>query len=135
MREAQAEFETALALDRNNADAVRNLGWASLHLGEPEACLVQAEKGLRVSPRDPAMWAFPAQLGVCHLFLNHADLATDYLMNARTIAPQVWWIPRYSGATGTKNSWPGNAREHAANLVDYPFDDFISERRRMLLDT
>jgi TolB-like protein/class 3 adenylate cyclase/Tfp pilus assembly protein PilF len=103
LHEARTEFETALALDRNNLGAVRQLGWTSLHLGEPDGCIVQAEKGLRLSPRDPGMWAFPAQLGLCHLFLDHIDLATDYLTTARAIAPQVWWIPfNLAGALGLK---------------------------------
>jgi len=93
LREAKAEFETALTLDRSNISAVRQLGWASLHLGEPETCVAQGEKGIRLSPRDPSQWAFLAQLGVCHLFMNHLDLATDYLIKARAAAPQVWWIP------------------------------------------
>jgi class 3 adenylate cyclase/TolB-like protein len=103
LREAQAEFETAIALDRNNVAAVRNLGWALLHLGEPEACIAQGEQGMRLSPRDPGFWAFPAQLGVCHLFLSHVGLATDYLMKARAIAPQVWWIHFHlAGALGLR---------------------------------
>ena len=51
LREAQIELETALALDRNNLGAVNQLGWTSLHLGEPEACIAYGEKGLRLSPR------------------------------------------------------------------------------------
>jgi adenylate cyclase len=47
LREAQIEFETALALDRSNTNAVRQLGWAAYNLGEPEACIAQGEKGLR----------------------------------------------------------------------------------------
>ena len=93
LREAQIELETALALDRNNISAVRQLGWASANLGEPEACIAQGEKGLRLNPRDPMIWATYAQLGICHLFLKHVDLATDYLIKARAE------LRRYGGFT------------------------------------
>jgi hypothetical protein len=68
------------------------------NLGEPEACIAQGKKGLRLSPRDPTIWVTYAQLGVCHLFLNHVDLATDHLIKARAAAPQVWWIHFYLAA-------------------------------------
>jgi Tfp pilus assembly protein PilF len=128
LREAQAEFETALALDRNNVAAVRNLGWALLHLGEPEACIAQGEKGLRLSPRDPGFWAFPAQLGVCHLRLNHADLATDYLIKARALAPQVWWIPfELAGSLGLKGDFDGGRAALAESLKLKPEIDSIAQ--------
>jgi adenylate cyclase len=99
LREAQIELETALALDRNNLGAARQLGWASANLGEPEACIAQGEKGLRLSPRDPFLWNSHAQLGNCHLFLNHVDLAADYLI--RRARP----LRTYGGSTFI---WPGH---------------------------
>jgi adenylate cyclase len=111
LRDGQAEFETALALDRNNLNAVRQLGWASLNLGEPEACIAQAEKSMRLSPRDPQVWQAYAQLGVCHLVLNHADLASDYLIKALAAAPQIWWAHLYlAGALGLKVISTGGGR-------------------------
>jgi TolB-like protein/class 3 adenylate cyclase/Tfp pilus assembly protein PilF len=98
LHEAQIELETALALDRNLLPAVRSLGWLYAHLAEPEACIAQAERTLRLSPRDPWVWNSFAQTGYCHLFLNHVDLATDYLMKARAAAPQVWWVHMYLAA-------------------------------------
>jgi Tfp pilus assembly protein PilF len=128
LREAQAEFETALALDRSNINAVRQLGWASLHLGEPETCVAQGEKGIRLSPRDPSQWGFLAQLGVCHLFLNHPDLATDYLMKARAAAPQVWWIPfNLAGALGLKGDLDGGRAALAESLKMKPEINSIAE--------
>src|SRR5439155_13689635 len=88
LREGQIEFETALALDRNNLNAVRQLGWASANLGELEACIAQAENSLWLRPRDAVVWVSYAQLGNCDLFLNHVDLATDYLTKARAATPQ-----------------------------------------------
>jgi tetratricopeptide (TPR) repeat protein len=117
LREAQIELGTALALDRNNISAVRQLGWASANLGEPEACIAQGEKGLRLNPRDPMIWATYAQLGICHLFLKHVDLATDYLIKARAAAPQIWWIHFYlAGALGLKGDLDGGKASLAEGL-------------------
>jgi TolB-like protein len=117
LREGQIEFETALALDRNNLGAIRQLGWALLHLGEPGACIPQADKGLRLSPRDPGVWNSHAQLGVCHLFMNQADLATDYLLKARAARPQIWWIPFHlAGALGLKGDLEGGKTALAESL-------------------
>ena len=102
LREAQIEFEKALSLDRNNLAALRNLGWSSLNLGEPEACIGQGEKGLRLSPHDPAVWSFLAQLGVCHLVLNHADLAADYLIKARGRSANMVASLVFSRGAGSK---------------------------------
>jgi tetratricopeptide (TPR) repeat protein len=111
LREMQIELEAALALDRNLLPAVRSLGWLYLHLGEPEVCIAQAEKTLRLSPRDPWVWNSYAQLGICHLLLNHADLATDYLMKARAAASQVWWVHLYlAGVLGLKGDLDGGRR-------------------------
>jgi adenylate cyclase len=111
LREAQIEFETALALDRSNINAVRQLGFAAFNLGEPEACIRQGEKGLRLSPRGPGAWNFLAQLGLCHLSANHVDVATDYLIKARAAAPQIWWLHLYlAGALGLKGDLDGGGR-------------------------
>jgi adenylate cyclase len=128
LREMQAEFETALALDRNNTNALRGLGWALLHLGEPEACIAQGEKGLRLTGPDPSAWAFPAQLGLCHLFLNHVDLATDYLIKARAAAPQVWWIHlNLAGALGLKGDLEGGRAALAESLKLKPEINSIAQ--------
>ncbi len=127
LREAQIELETALALDRNSLTAVRQLGWALVNLGEPEACTAQGEKGLRLSPRDPTMWVTYAQLGVCRLILNHVDLATDYLIKARALNPQIWWVHFYlAGALGLKGDLDRGRASLAESLKLKPEIDSIA---------
>jgi TolB-like protein/class 3 adenylate cyclase/Flp pilus assembly protein TadD len=128
LREARAELETALTLDRNNLSAVRLLGWTALHLGEPEACIAQGEKALRLSPRGPSTWNLLAQLGTCHLSLNHVDLATDYLIKARAAAPQVWWVPfNLAGALGLKGDLDGGRAALAESLKLKPEINSIAQ--------
>jgi adenylate cyclase len=128
LREAQIELETALALDRNNLGAVNQLGWTSLHLGEPEACIAYGEEGLRLSPRGPGVWSSYAQLGICDLFLNHVDLATDYLIKARAAAPQIWWVHFHlAGALGLKGDLDGGKAVLAESLKLKPEMNSIAQ--------
>ncbi len=130
LREGQIEFEKALVLDRNNLAAVRWLGWTSLRLGEPEACIAQGEKALRLSPRDPSVWASYAQLGVCHLLLNHVDLAADDLIKARAASPQVWYIHFYlAGALGLKGDLDGGRASLAEGIKLRPEMNSIAHFR------
>jgi adenylate cyclase len=127
LREAQIELETAISLNRNNLNAVRRLGWVSLNLGEPEACIAQGEKALRLSPRDPGVWNSYAQLGVCHLVLNHAAFATDPLIKARAAAPQIWWLHLYlAGALGLKGDLDAGKASLAESLKLKPEIDSIA---------
>ena len=48
--EAQAELETAIALDRNNAWAIRQLSVTFMLTGRPEPCIPYVEKALNSTP-------------------------------------------------------------------------------------
>ncbi len=67
---ATAEAETAIAEDRNYADAYAAAGFFQLFLGHSEKGFASVEKALRLSPRDPGVpfWQF----FMCHL---HSHLA------------------------------------------------------------
>jgi TolB-like protein/class 3 adenylate cyclase/Tfp pilus assembly protein PilF len=67
---ATAEAETAIAEDRNYADAYAAAGFFKLFLGHSEEGFASVEKALRLSPRDPGVpfWQF----FMCHL---HSHLA------------------------------------------------------------
>jgi adenylate cyclase len=53
LTEAQVEFETAIALDRNNTRAINLLGGILMWLGRPDAGIPYIEKAIRLNPRDP----------------------------------------------------------------------------------
>ena len=64
-----AEYETATALDPNNASAYADAGFDKIFLGHAEDGFAGVETALRLSPRDPQvpwwqfyMCAFHAQL-------------------------------------------------------------------------
>ncbi len=128
LHEAQIELETAVALDPNNLNAILLLGWNSINLGEPYACLAHGEKALRLSPRDPAIWGIYAQLGVCHLALNHVDLAIDYLNKSLAENSRLWWVHYYlASAMGLKGDFDGARTELAQSLKLKPEINSISQ--------
>ena len=51
LTEARIEFEAAISLSANDAYTHGQLAWTLLFLGQPSAGLLQAEKILRLSPR------------------------------------------------------------------------------------
>jgi adenylate cyclase len=115
LSESRMEHETALALDPNNLAAVRQLGWTLLHLCEPDAAIAQAEKTLRLSPRDPLIWSVYGLIGWAHLLSNRVDEAIDFLIKSRAMNPRVWWVHYgLAGALGLK----GNYDEGKAALAE-----------------
>jgi tetratricopeptide (TPR) repeat protein len=126
LREGQIELEKALALNRNNLAALRVLTALYANLGEPEACIAQAEKALRLSPLDHGVFDSHGVLGVCHMYLDQVDLATDSLIKARAAAPWIWWIHLYlAGALGLKGDLDAGRTELAESLRLKPEIDSI----------
>jgi tetratricopeptide (TPR) repeat protein len=91
--EAQIEFETAIALDRNNADAFFHLGMLLMWLGRPQEGIPLDWKAIHLDPHEakaaPTYWA----LGHSHLLLGDVGEAIDLLRKARALNPRYWFIP------------------------------------------
>jgi adenylate cyclase len=64
-----SEWETAIARDRNNTSALRQLGVTLMHLGRPEEAIPIIEKGIQLSPYDAGTTGTYKLLGLCHLIL------------------------------------------------------------------
>jgi adenylate cyclase len=113
--ESQIEMEAAVALDRNNAWAVLNLGEDLMRLGQPQAGIPHIEKAIRLNPHDPNMGIFYWALGTCNLLLGHADQAIDLLRKARAANPRLWYIDLHlAGALGVN----GDLEEARAALAE-----------------
>jgi adenylate cyclase len=65
--EAIPEYETALALNRNMLYALIGLGWCKLEAGLLDEAIPLAEQAIRLSPRDPGIGWWYAQIGTVHL--------------------------------------------------------------------
>ena len=101
--EAQAKLEAAIALDRNDAWAVRTFGQTLMLSGRPEAAIPYLEKAIRLNPREHSVGNAYGLLGRAHLFLGHTNQAIAFLRRARTELPRNWSHHGFlAGALGLK---------------------------------
>jgi TolB-like protein/class 3 adenylate cyclase/tetratricopeptide (TPR) repeat protein len=101
--EAHAELEMAVALDSNNADALRQLGLTLLFLGRPDAAIPHIEKAIRLNPRDPNLAAYHWPLGQCYLLLGNLGEAINFLRKACAAWPREYFLYlNLAGALGLK---------------------------------
>jgi adenylate cyclase len=99
--EAQREFETAIALDPNDARAFYQLGVTLMFLGRPEEGIPYLRKAIRLDPDNPDVTNHYWALGTCHLLLGQVDEAIDILGKARAANSRIWYPHLYlAGAFG-----------------------------------
>jgi tetratricopeptide (TPR) repeat protein len=92
--EAQAEFETASSLGRNEPRTYLHLGETLLYLGQPEAAIPPLEEAIRLGPNDPNVVTSYWALGTCQLLSARVDQAIDLLQTARAADPRAW-VPHF----------------------------------------
>jgi tetratricopeptide (TPR) repeat protein len=115
LHEAQVEVEIAIALDRNNELALKQLGQILLFQGEPQAAIPHLEKAIRLNPRGPNLWSIQWPLGQCHLLLENLDEAVDLFRKACAASPQAYFVHlNLSGALGVR----GDLDEARASLAE-----------------
>jgi adenylate cyclase len=113
--ESRIELESAVALDRNNAHALLQLGETLMFLGRPADAIPEIEHSIRLNPRDPNAAFGDWALGTCHLLLGHTDEAADLLLRTRAENPRVYFFHIYlAGALGLR----GDIDEARAALAD-----------------
>ena len=84
---AIAEYETAIALNRNSVFPIAALGWCKLFAGSLEEVTPLVEKAIRLSPRDPAIYFWYQCIGRVHLLQSRIDDAIVWLEKARNANP------------------------------------------------
>jgi TolB-like protein len=85
--EAILEYETAIALNRNWANAYSHLGWCKFMTGLIEALIPAQEQAIRLSPRDPHIGLFYSRIGRAHLLQSRIDEAIVWCEQARNATP------------------------------------------------
>jgi adenylate cyclase len=130
LAESQVELETAIALDRNDARSIRQLGQTLLFQGKPEAAISLLEKAIRLDLRHPYIFAGYHNLGRCHLSLGHADEAVDFFRKARALNPDIWFTHlSLAGALGFRGDIEEAKSEIAEALKLKPEVNSIAQWR------
>jgi class 3 adenylate cyclase/TolB-like protein/Tfp pilus assembly protein PilF len=130
--DSAAEFETAIALDRNNAHAIFSLGQDRMYQGQPELALTLMAQAHRLNPRDPNLAFDDWARGACALLLGRVDDAVSHLRSATDRNPRVYFFQLYlAAALGLKGDIDGAkaALDAASRLA--PEVDTIAKWRTM----
>ncbi len=92
LSDSKIELESAIALDRNNARALQQLGVTLICLGEPEDAIPQLERAIRLNPYDPNIASYYWALGSADLISDRLDDAVTLLSKARAANPRLYFI-------------------------------------------
>jgi TolB-like protein/class 3 adenylate cyclase/Flp pilus assembly protein TadD len=87
--EAIAEYETALALDRNSVNALAALGQCKFFTGALDEVIPAHEQAIRLSPRDPFAPNWYWRIGRVHLLQSRVDEAIFWIERARNANPRL----------------------------------------------
>ena len=87
--EAIAEYETVLAINRNDAHALDFLADCKLLRGLMEDVIPLEEQAIRLSPRDPRSGYFYFRIGQAQLLQSRTDEAIPWLERARRAVPEL----------------------------------------------
>lgn len=80
--EAKFQFDAAVRLNPNNADAVAWMGELQMYLGNPQAALIACAESLRLNPRPPG-WYFWI-MGMAQISSGHYEEAIVFLSRDET---------------------------------------------------
>jgi TolB-like protein len=113
--ESKIELEAAIALDRNFAPAISQLGITLIFLGQPEAAIRLEVKAIRLDPQSANDHLYYWALGYAHLLLGHVDEAVDLFRKSRAANPRLAYIHlSLAAALGMK----GDIDEARASLAE-----------------
>ena len=112
--EAIPEYEIAIALNRNWANAYSHLGWCKFMTGSLEALIPAQEQAIRLSPRDPQIGLFYSRIGCVHLLQSRTDEAILWCERARNATPAH---PQFRTFLASAHALKGDSDRAAAELA------------------
>ena len=89
-------YEAAIALNRNYAAAIADLGYSKMLIGQPAEGAVLLERALGMSPRDPLRAIWYSRVGQCDLYLERFETAKTALETSRSLNPNLRGITSIS---------------------------------------
>jgi adenylate cyclase len=92
LAESHIDLKTAIALEPENATAHCQLGYTLLCLGDPEAAIVEIERGIRLGPQEAHTPVSHCMLGLSHLMLGNVDQAIELLRTACAANPRLYYV-------------------------------------------
>ena len=87
--EAISEYEIALASDRNNVNALANMGRCRMFIGQIEDGISAQQQAIRLSPRDPNIRLWYFRIGQARLWQSRFEEAILWLEKARDALPEL----------------------------------------------
>jgi adenylate cyclase len=81
------EFETALAADPNSVWLLHYLAVSKMLTGSINEVIPLEERAIRLSPREPNIGYWFAEIGIVHLLQSRTDEAIVWLEKARSVLP------------------------------------------------
>jgi TolB-like protein/class 3 adenylate cyclase/Tfp pilus assembly protein PilF len=105
--EAIFEYEMVLALNRNFADALADLGRCKTYIGPVDEAIAAQQRAIQLSPRDPKLFNWYFRIGEAHLVQSRVDQAIDWLEKARSGSQGTWYV----------HAWLAAAYAHKGNLI------------------
>ena len=110
------EAERCLALNPTYAGAYRTLGLLHFFLAQPDRMLDYADRGIRLSPRDPQTSIFLLIKGWAHLMLEQDEQALIWFRRAAAASPQM---PTILAGLTSGLALTGRDTEARATLAQY----------------
>jgi TolB-like protein/Tfp pilus assembly protein PilF len=113
--EAVLEYETAIALNRNWANAYSHRGWCKYMTGSIDELIPAQEQAIRLSPRDPQIGLYYSRIGWVHLLHSRTDEAIVWFEKARNITPAH---PQFRAFLAAACALKGDTERAAAELAE-----------------
>jgi len=105
--EAIAEYETVLAINRNDAHALDFLADCKLLRGSIEEVITLEEQAIRLSPRDSGSGYFYFRIGQAHLLQSRTDEAILWLERAQRALPELPFVHGLLASANASKARPG----------------------------
>jgi tetratricopeptide (TPR) repeat protein len=110
MEKAAASFRLAIRLNPSMALAYFSLGLFLASTGRPDDAISEIQKGMRLSPRDPAMWLAFSYLAFAHFAAERYEEAVDWAQQSVQQRPDFPLSYAYIAASYVHLDRPTEAR-------------------------